>query len=203
MKYELMQNKDGKIAIFEDGNQISDWFDYILMYETVYIGKKHNKQAIYDMQTGKRISDYFEEIYIPEGFKKITNFFIAGKDKKVAIFDIEGNQISEWFDNINPDGLVEGKSSYYIASKDGKKAIYDINGNRITEEFDDIKPIKGREDFKIFIAGRRDRRYRYARKYAIFDLEGRRISKWFGLLPYFPFITTDILDEILQTKMEV
>jgi WD40 repeat protein len=167
MKYEMMQNKDGKVAIFEDGNQISDWFDVILMYERVYVGKKGNKQAIYDLKTGKRISDYFEEIYIPEPFK---NLYIAGKDKKVAIFDLDGKRLTDWFDNIKADGLLEGKCMYYIAGKDGKEAIYDINGNRITDLYDDIKPIKGRDDFEIYIAGKKDKRYKYSIKYAIFEV---------------------------------
>lgn len=199
MKYEMLQNKDGKVAIFEDGNQISEWFDYIWLYGTIYVGKKGNKQAIYDLKTGKQLSEVFEQIYIPEPFK---NLYIAGKDKKVAIFDLDGKRLTDWFDNIKADGLLEGKSRYYIAGKDGKEAIYDINGNRITDLYDDIKPIKGKEDY--FIAGKKDKRYKYSIKYAIFDIQGRRITNWFRLLPFFPFITNDILEEEnLEIKMEV
>jgi hypothetical protein len=191
MKYEYRQNKDGKIAIFdlETDNQISDWFDYIEMYETIYLGKKGRKYAIFDFN-GKQLSDWFDKIYISsEGLKIQTNLYIAGKNGEYAIFDLDGNQISDWFYNIKPDGLIEGRSNYYIArvfkvyNKKpffyDKEAIFDKNGNRISDWFDNIKPdglVRGTSNYFIV-----EKRYKKAFKssYAIFDIDGNQISKWF------------------------
>ena len=63
------------------------------------------------------MSDWFDDV-LKEGLNLgQSNYYVAAKNGKEAIFDKDGNRVSGWFDSILQSGLVEGKSSYYVAKK--------------------------------------------------------------------------------------
>ena len=117
-------SKDNKAALFdENGNQVSDWYDSIIAYESIekskyYIVEKHGKLAIID-RNGNQISDWFDEIYASDFISGKSNYYIGCKNKKSkrreAVFNKNGIQISKWFNCIHTVGLVKGESDYYIA----------------------------------------------------------------------------------------
>ncbi|MGC8735029.1 MAG: hypothetical protein ACP5RD_08415, partial [bacterium] len=72
-----------------------------------------------------------------------SDYYIARKNWKFAIFDKDGRMISpEWLDWIDRHGLVKGQHRYYVAMKNGEFVIFDKEGNMTTfedkEEDDDI-----------------------------------------------------------------
>jgi hypothetical protein len=65
MKYEIRKREDGKVAIFDvDGNQITDWYDWIWTYGLLrgeskyFIAKKDGRLAIFNVN-GKQISEWY------------------------------------------------------------------------------------------------------------------------------------------------
>lgn len=85
---------------------------------------KDNKRAIFEKDTGKQISEWFNHIFSYGLVSGQSDFYIAGNNNgKLAIFHKNGTRISEWFDNIFSKGLIEGTSNSYKA--DGKMYKYD------------------------------------------------------------------------------
>jgi hypothetical protein len=105
-----------------------------------------------------------------------SNYYLATKYDKDAIFDKDGNRISEWYDRIWEDGLVKGESDYYLVKElvndDYEQyAIFDKDGNRITKEWYDWISVEG------LVKGKSP--YYLARKNgkdAIFDKDGHMIT---------------------------
>ncbi|MGC8977702.1 MAG: hypothetical protein ACP5OB_08840, partial [Candidatus Ratteibacteria bacterium] len=145
MKYEYRQNKDGKIAIFdlETDNQISNWFDYIEMYETIYLGKKGRKYAIFDVNKNQ-ISDWYDEILTsPFFFQDDKEEYYIGIEKvgeeklKWAIYHLSGKKVSKYYtytirnvEDLNFDTLT---GTLEIRYKNGKTRKID---------FEPIQPIR-------------------------------------------------------------
>jgi len=128
-----------KVDLFkENNNQLSN-YDIVYTYKRIgrksqyYIAKKNNKKAIID-KNGKRIGEWFNEIYAFEFISGKSDYYIGYKSFnrkiKAAIFDKDSNQVSGWFKSIHPVGLVEGKSDYYIAVNNiGKVAVFSFSKN--------------------------------------------------------------------------
>ncbi|MGC9169109.1 MAG: hypothetical protein ACP5GK_09425, partial [Desulfurella sp.] len=121
--------------------------------------------------------EWFDFIYDSFGlFANESDYYVAGKDGKVAIFNKRGKMVSpEWFDDVNEEyGLVRGQSNLYIAMKDGKEAIFDVDGNQITKWFDRIEArdlVKGRSDYYIACDGE---------ECAVYHKNGQKVSEDFS-----------------------
>jgi antitoxin component YwqK of YwqJK toxin-antitoxin module len=82
--------------------------------------------------------EWFDEIYTKYTglVRGESNYYIAVKDGKRAIFDKDGNMITkEWFYDILAYGLIEGQSNYYIARDDYAYAVYHKSGRRVSDYF--------------------------------------------------------------------
>jgi hypothetical protein len=95
------------------------------------------KVTIFDENDNMISPEWFGWISFYGLVKGESNYYIAWKDDKCAIFDKDGNRITDWFDSIYSYGLVWGESDYYIAEKDGKYAIFNKDGNQISPEWFD------------------------------------------------------------------
>ncbi|MGC9133638.1 MAG: hypothetical protein ACP5GJ_04530, partial [Nanopusillaceae archaeon] len=93
------------------------------------------KVAIFD-ENGNMISpEWFGWISFYGLVKGESNYYIAWKDDKCAIFDIDGNRITEWFDLIYEYGLVKGERDYYIACNGNTCAVYYKDGQKVSDDF--------------------------------------------------------------------
>jgi hypothetical protein len=136
--------------------------------------RKRRKMAIFD-ENGKQISELFDDVWESGLVKGQSNYYIAMRNRKWAIFDFDGNMITpKWFDYVSSFGLVEGRSDYYLVLKDNKMAIFDKDGNRISDWFDEISGyalLKGESPYYMA---------RKNGKWAIFDINGYQITpEWF------------------------
>jgi hypothetical protein len=106
MRYEI-RREDRKEAIFdENGNRISDWFDWIDTNGLVkgeseyYRAGKDKKVAIFDVY-GNKITDWFDWIY-PHGLVKgECDYYIACKNKNCAVYHKNGQKVSKDFSMEN------------------------------------------------------------------------------------------------------
>jgi hypothetical protein len=180
--YFILQNIQRKFAIFhKNGQQITDWFDYIYLEGLVesvsdyYIVQKNNKEAIFH-KNGKQITDWYNRID-PDGLVNgESDYYIAKKVNKYAIFHKSGKQISHWFDDIRPTGLVRGESDYYLAENNRKYAIFHKDGRQISDWYKwfSVEGLTTGET-EYYIAGKN-------RKYAIFDKNGKQITNWYDVI---------------------
>lgn len=100
-----------------------------------YVVMKSVKWAIYDSKTGKQLSEEFDWIATVGLVKGESEYFRGTKNKKDAIFSLEG-QISEWFDKIRDRGVLTGESDYFWGKRDKHYALYDIKtGKKLTPDF--------------------------------------------------------------------
>jgi hypothetical protein len=119
-----------KYAIFEDKNQISDWFDCIYAdlfmqhKSNYYIAEYENKQAIFDINKN-RISGWFDYICGTGLVDRKSDFYIVRNKDKYTVFYKHKNQICEWFDKIY----------YHIDDDDFYFIIKHNNQFRIMNEF--------------------------------------------------------------------
>ncbi len=93
------------------------------------------KWAIYDGRTKEKLTDFFDWI-APQGLVKGQSpYFRATRDKKEAIFTLEG-QITPWYKKIRERGAVSGESRYYWAKEKAHYALYNIDtGEKLTPDF--------------------------------------------------------------------
>lgn len=96
---------------------------------------KKVRWAIYNGNDGKRISQFFDWIS-PLGLVKGQSYYFRGeKDKKEAIFDLNGIK-TDWFDKIRDRGVLTGESDYFWGKKNGFYALYCINTKqKLTDDF--------------------------------------------------------------------
>ncbi len=90
------------------------------------------ERAIFDKDGRMVTLDWYE--YVSKGGLVLgqSQYYIAKKGRKYAIFDKDGNQISEWYDRIEEDGLVKGESDYYVVKKNDKWAIFHKDGKMVS-----------------------------------------------------------------------
>ncbi|MGC8767667.1 MAG: hypothetical protein ACP5QP_08290, partial [Brevinematia bacterium] len=93
------------------------------------------KVAIFDENDNMISPEWFGWISFYGLVKGESNYYIAWKDDKCAIFDIDGNRITEWFDLIYEYGLVKGERDYYIACNGNTCAVYHKDGKKVSEDF--------------------------------------------------------------------
>jgi len=90
--------------------------------------EQDDKKAIFKDRV--QISDWFDCVYEDGLVKGQSNYFVAKKDGKVAIYEYKDgrvNKITDGFDWIWSYGLVEGKTnSFFIAERRGRKGLYEI-----------------------------------------------------------------------------
>ena len=93
------------------------------------------KWAIYVYETKERVSDYFDWIN-PQGLVKGQSpYFRVSKDKKEALFSLDG-QVSSWFRKIRDRGALTGESDYFWAKEKAHYSLYHIQtGEKITPDF--------------------------------------------------------------------
>lgn len=84
---------------------------------------ENDKQAVFEKDTDKRISEWFHYIYSYGLVNGDSDFYLAGINDKIAIYHKSGKRVSEWFDYVYYSGLVDGTSNSYKA--DGKIYKYD------------------------------------------------------------------------------
>jgi heptaprenylglyceryl phosphate synthase len=133
MRYNKKDSIYEKTIFNKNGNQISDWFDWIDAESLVegksdyYIAAISNKVAIFH-RNGNQISDWFDWIDAEPLVEGKSDYYIAKISNKFAIFHRNGNQISDWFDNIYASGLIRGKAPYYMTvdTKEGVSYIHKL-----------------------------------------------------------------------------
>jgi hypothetical protein len=137
-RYYILNAKSKKFIA--GGERLEVKADFFLIGQSDYFmaGNKHIGYAIYD-KDGNQISGFYDKIGEEGLVDGQSDYYVAGKDGKVAIFDKNGNQITDWYDEIMPYGLVINQSDYYWAKKDNKYAIFDKDGQRISDWFDHIE----------------------------------------------------------------
>lgn len=145
-----------------------------MRFEIKQIG---DKIAIFEY--GKQISDDFDDIYSDGLAIGTSNYFIARKDDKEAIYEYQDGQVkklSDDFDAIDPNGLVAGTSNYFVAIKDGKWAIYKYQDGQVKKLFDDFDEIyldgllEGTSNY--FVAKKDDKK-------AIYEYQNGQVKKLF------------------------
>ncbi len=100
-----------------------------------YIAMKSVKWAIFDSKTGEQVSEEFDWIATVGLVKGESKYFRGTRDKKDAIFSLEG-QVSEWFDKIRDRGALTGESNYFWGKRNKHYALYDIEtGEKLTPDF--------------------------------------------------------------------
>jgi len=73
-----------------------------------------------------KITGNFDDIYTSGLINWESNYFIAKKDGKYAIYEYkegESVKITDDFDEISEDGLVKGQSNYYTIRDNGETYI--------------------------------------------------------------------------------
>jgi len=154
-KNYFIVEKNGKQSIYENMcdhvAQVSDWYEVIdKIGDVYYIAGRKNKLSICKIDNGliSKTKETFDEIKADELLEGRSNFFIAKKDGKFGIYELEGGSIDNLkeivtgFEYIKPYGIVNKESNYFIAKKDGKESIYQYKEGdviKITDEFDYIK----------------------------------------------------------------
>jgi len=93
MAFEIRE-QNGKKAVFKDGKQITEWFDWVWSSGLV---------------------------------QGQSNYFIAEKDRKQAIYEYKNGQIikiTKDFKRISINGLIQGMSNYFKVEDNGNDTIY-------------------------------------------------------------------------------
>jgi hypothetical protein len=114
--YYIVEREDGKKAVFNNGQQVSDWYDTIIPAGIIE-GKSNYFIAGVRFEEGDLI------------------------DYKYALFDREGHQVSYWYYSIR-GGLVDGECDYYIATIDDNgrflDAVYDKKDQPVSPFYEEI-----------------------------------------------------------------
>ncbi|MGC8869394.1 MAG: hypothetical protein ACP5P7_07035 [Sulfurihydrogenibium sp.] len=187
-KWDMYDYKGNRIPFNFKKLSSLDWFDEIKpLTGDLYLFRKDWKYAIFNFQTGEKLSDWYDEIELIEG----TNIYIASSNDGFAFFDLKGNQLSDWLDGffIGVEGFIthlegitfkikknpKAKYNLYIGMKDNKYAIFDFNGKQLSDWFDGILTnlLSSLED-KYYIGI-------LNKEWAIYDLDGRPVSRDFSI----------------------
>ncbi|MGC8789864.1 MAG: hypothetical protein ACP5QM_08170, partial [Caldisericum sp.] len=169
--------KNDREAVFDvNGNRIIGWYEWIdregLFGKGRYIKVMYGDEwAIFDKDGNQISPDWFDKVWEDGLLREESNYYLATKYGKDAIFDKDGKQITDWFDYVFEDGLIKGQSSYYIVIKEDKQAIFNKNGQQISYWFDWI-------DKNGFVDGHSGYyEVRKNGKYAIFYKDGQRVTE--------------------------
>jgi len=122
-------------ALKKESNYIIASEEKIENFPSKSIAMQKVKWAIYDINTGKRVSNFFDWI-APQGLVKgQSQYFRATIDKKDAVFTLQG-QKTKWFRKIRERGAITGESKYFWAKEKKHYALYNIEtGEKLTPEF--------------------------------------------------------------------
>jgi hypothetical protein len=175
-RYYIIKAKSNRVVVSGSYIYNSEEFtngesDYFIVYDG------QQGQAIFN-KNGKRISDWFDDIYLVDK-KEGPTYYKARRGKGRAIFLMNGKQISDWAESFETSsGWFVGKSDYFVASrkKGYEKAIFRKDGRMISDWRPEDKIyceslVDGKSDYFMI---------EHKGKYTIFNKDGFRITDWFS-----------------------
>jgi len=142
-KYQIIENKEGKKAIFdnETSQQVSEWWnnieaDMLLNGKSQYYiaMDDQERKAIFHIDNPNEPITQWQGWITPFGFLQgQSNYYIAYSKGKVAVFHISNpdQPVSQLWKMIYGSECLKGKSEYYLAQNQDKQwAIFHIDNPR-------------------------------------------------------------------------